>query len=172
MEITAAIVLFLVLTILVVAYRRKKVDPTTLQDLANLVTVSSVISAIVVGAIMGIGYLINTTPPIKPKPTVTLIPISTTTSTPDPCGIFISRVSRGSKVQSANLLSKNLNVRRLPSISADIITSVPNGTEFQILNGPICADGLMWWEASTMTGNTRGWIAEVNSNGIYYIEPK
>ena len=54
MEITAAIVLFFVLTSVVVAFRKKKVDSNTLQDWANIVTVASVISVILVGAIVGV----------------------------------------------------------------------------------------------------------------------
>jgi hypothetical protein len=80
-------------------------------------------------------------------------------------------VYKGEKVHSANVLNKNLNIRKLPSLSARIVTSVPNGTEFQILNGPICADGIMWWEASIIDGSNKGWIAEVSSSGTYYIQP-
>jgi hypothetical protein len=59
MEIIAAIVLFFVLTILIIVVRKNKVDSKTLQDWANLVTVSSVISAVSLGLIIGIWYVAN-----------------------------------------------------------------------------------------------------------------
>ena len=110
-------------------------------------------------------------------PTITPTLISNTPqhprpiSTIDPCGRFVSRIYKGEKVRSANILDENLNIRRSPSLSAEIITYVKNGTEFQILDGPVCADNLMWWEASTKNGSIKGWVAEVNSFGIYYLEP-
>ncbi len=71
MEITAAIVLFFVVTIFVVALRRKKVDSNTLQDWANIVTVSSVISAGIVAVIFGIRYLMNPVQSALPQTTTT-----------------------------------------------------------------------------------------------------
>ena len=123
------------------------------------------------------GALAAFAPPQSDKTSVTLLAVPTelsseSTLTIDPCKKFVSRVYKGEKVYAANVLDENLNIRRSPNLSAKIITYVKNGTEFQILNGPVCADGLMWWEASTNNGSTKGWIAEVNSNGTYYIEPK
>ena len=111
--------------------------------------------------------------PVLPKVLFAITPTSLPDPSPtiDPCKNFVSRVYKGEKVHTANILDKNLNIRKLPSLSAPIITSVKNGTEFQILNGPVCADTLMWWEASTTNGSVKGWIAEVNINGTYYIQP-
>jgi len=97
MEFIAALILFLVLTTLGVAFRKKRVDSATLQDWANIFTVSSVISVVIVGTLAGIGYLIKVvpsdvirpspqiiiTPTITPqKPTETSIPSNTSTGTP------------------------------------------------------------------------------------------
>jgi hypothetical protein len=76
MEITAGIVLFIVLTVFVVAFKKRRVDSNTLQDWANIVTVSSVISAGIVGLIVGISYL------IKPAP-LSLPPVTSTAPTTD-----------------------------------------------------------------------------------------
>ena len=74
MEAIEAIILFLVLTIIGVAYSRNRVDSATLQDWANIVTVSSGISLIIVGAIFGILFLVNHAqlPPAQPTDTPTV----------------------------------------------------------------------------------------------------
>ena len=73
MEFTAAVVLFFVLTILFVAFKRRKVDRNTIQDWANLVTVSSVISIVIVGLILGISYLIKQ---LSLTPSPSIVPTS------------------------------------------------------------------------------------------------
>ncbi len=49
-------------------------------------------------------------------------------------------------------------VRQQPTLSADIVTEIPAGDEFAVLDGPMCADGLVWWQVD-YEGRT-GWTAE------------
>jgi hypothetical protein len=60
------------------------------------------------------------------------------------------------------------NIRREPSSSSDILGQVPAGGEFTILEGPGCAENMVWWhiDYDTLTG----WIAE-GQNGTYRLEP-
>jgi uncharacterized protein YgiM (DUF1202 family) len=144
-----------------------------------LIVIAVIVRVLLVGGLVSNRAMPLATLPSNPIsiPNLFSNPTSTPTLSPspiptkDPCRFFTSRVYRGEKVYTANVLNKNLNIRKLPSLSAPIITSVQNGTELQILNGPICSDSLMWWEASTINGSVRGWIAEQNSAGTYYIQP-
>lgn len=157
----------------------KKTEPTKILTLDSTQPIKKQKNKfwiwVAVAAIIGLALLLTRTFLVPALTSVfypsTPTPLPSPTPTPDPCKNFVSRVYKGEKVHIANLLDKNLNIRKLPSLSAPIITSVQNGTEFQILNGPVCADTLMWWEASTTNGSVRGWIAEENSAGIYYLEP-
>lgn len=73
MDFTAGIILFFVIILLVVVIRKRKVDSNTLQDLANFLTASSVIAAVIWALIAGIWYL------IKPMRSNTLEPVLTPT---------------------------------------------------------------------------------------------
>jgi len=53
----------------------------------------------------------------------------------------------------------NLNVREGPGLSYIIISTMPLGTIGQIVDGPVEADGFVWWEVDYAVG-VRGWSAE------------
>jgi hypothetical protein len=62
-------------------------------------------------------------------------------------------------------------VRSEPSKSADIIGQLYPGTAAFVIEGPVCADGLVYWkvEHSTITGGA-GWTAEGDGKE-YWLEP-
>ncbi|HNE03025.1 MAG TPA: SH3 domain-containing protein [Anaerolineales bacterium] len=94
------------------------------------------------------------------------------TATSNLCEGYNSRVQIGAKVITANALDQSLNIRKLPSLSSPIVNSLQNNAELQILDGPICSDKIMWWEASTTDGKVKGWVAEVSLSGVYYLRPE
>lgn len=51
-----------------------------------------------------------------------------------------------------------LNVRVLPSLQADVVACLPDGTEVEVRGGPREADGYVWWELATPQGD--GWAVE------------
>lgn len=51
-----------------------------------------------------------------------------------------------------------LNVRTNPSTSAAVLTVLNVGSVVSIVDGPVNADGLIWWRVQTDAGN--GWVAE------------
>jgi hypothetical protein len=61
------------------------------------------------------------------------------------------------------------NVRRLPGVSAEVITQKPEGETFQVVGGPACADGFAWWQVN-FPDNTYGYVAE-GTLTEYYLEP-
>jgi hypothetical protein len=59
------------------------------------------------------------------------------------------------------------NIRQNPSRSASKIGRIPAGGRFEVLEGPICADGYTWWKVN-YTGIV-GWTAE-SGGGAYWLE--
>jgi hypothetical protein len=65
-------------------------------------------------------------------------------------------------------------VRDNPSLSATQIGSLEPGTMVEILEGPVCADGLVWWKVSEdewYGGGVAGWTAEGDGKE-YWLEPQ
>jgi hypothetical protein len=62
-------------------------------------------------------------------------------------------------------------VRSAPSKSAEVIGQLYPGTPSLIVDGPVCADGLVYWqvENSTIPGGS-GWTAEGDGKD-YWLEP-
>lgn len=61
-----------------------------------------------------------------------------------------------------------VRVRSVPGLDGEVLTMLDLGEEFDVLDGPICVDGYLWWHVR----NSRldGWSAE-GVPGNYYLEP-
>ena len=60
------------------------------------------------------------------------------------------------------------NLRNAPNRDAGIVGQIPGGTQFDILAGPGCDRGVLFWQVS-YNGAT-GWTAE-GQDGSYFLEP-
>jgi hypothetical protein len=64
-----------------------------------------------------------------------------------------------------------VNLRVAPSITAE---AWPNGLELgedmEVLEGPVNADGLIWWRVRTDV-NREGWAAESSGETVYLEAP-
>ena len=60
------------------------------------------------------------------------------------------------------------NVRIGPGLDYSRVGEVPGSAEFDVLDGPICADGFAWWQVHFE--NTTGWTAEGQDEN-YWLEP-
>lgn len=67
-------------------------------------------------------------------------------------------------------------LRSVPEAGDNIIDNLPEGTEFKIIEGPVCyprpgrSDAYVYWKVNVPSRNVTGWLAEGDANG-YYIEP-
>jgi hypothetical protein len=61
-----------------------------------------------------------------------------------------------------------LNVRGAAGLSGAVIGQVAEGTPFDVVDGPVCADSIFWWAIATDT--MVGWAAE-GADGEYFVEP-
>jgi len=61
-----------------------------------------------------------------------------------------------------------VNVRRLPGTENRLVTTIPINALFQVLDGPVCADGFQWYKVHYREAT--GWLAEGDLTS-YYVEP-
>lgn len=80
------------------------------------------------------------------------------------------RMSIGMKGRVTYRNNVALMLRSEPHISEDtFIKNLREGTRIEIIGGPVCADGFIWWNIRTQEG-ANGWSAE-GGNNEYYMEP-
>ena len=60
------------------------------------------------------------------------------------------------------------NLRAGASSSTEKIGEIPGGGAFTVLSGPICSNGLNYWQVSY--NGQSGWTAE-GRDGAYWLEP-
>jgi tetratricopeptide (TPR) repeat protein len=71
----------------------------------------------------------------------------------------------------ARVLETPLNFRPEPSTQLARITQLQPGTNLQIIGGPQCNEGYVWWQA--LVDEVTGWLAEGQaSDGTYWLEPR
>ncbi|MBC6936866.1 MAG: SH3 domain-containing protein [Chloroflexi bacterium] len=62
------------------------------------------------------------------------------------------------------------NLRREPTTQGLLLGSIPGGDIFQVVDGPRCADGYVWWQVHY--GGKTGWTAEGSpQQAEYWLEP-
>ncbi len=97
-----------------------------------------------------------TEPPVVlelPTPTPVLEPTPTFTPTPIP-GTALA-VGQPARVAAPG----GLNIRETPGTSGPIITRLGFGQLVTVLEGPVSADGFIWWKVDDGQGNV-GWAAQ------------
>lgn len=100
--------------------------------------------------------------PINPTPIFTPTAIPTFT-----CNGVTSRLSVGVTAQVTPGLPNNL--RALPGESGDYLDEIPPGFPFEIVGGPECNSGLLWWQVNYQ--GTIGWTGEAGSSDDYWLVP-
>ncbi len=103
---------------------------------------------------------VNNTPVVPPTPQATSIPIFQ-------CNGVISRLYVGLTAQVTPGLPNNL--RAQPGESGQYLGEIPPGFPFQIVGGPECNGGLLWWQVNYQ--GTIGWTGEASSVEDYWLEP-
>lgn len=64
-------------------------------------------------------------------------------------------------------------VRSAPGINnSSVVTVIPDGSPAIILQGPVAADGYLWWQIETTENNVIGWVTEyIPSENIQTLVP-
>lgn len=89
-------------------------------------------------------------------------------------GVYLTVVSSGpfSIGDTVYVTSDTLNVRSGPGTGYSIIDTISYGTNGLIIDGPVSADGYVWYEIEYVGGTYAGWVASeylglVTIDGIY-----
>ncbi len=59
------------------------------------------------------------------------------------------------------------NLRSAAQVAAPVVGELAEGAEVQVIGGPVCADGLTWWQVQS--GDLSGWTVE-GDGGTYWLE--
>jgi hypothetical protein len=95
-------------------------------------------------------------------------------ATPRPdCTSGWTRLATGGQAKVSEDNPTPNRVRAGPSRGNDIIAQLPPGTVVEVLEGPVCAEGLVFWKVdSDLIPGGVGWTAEGTGQGVdYYLEP-
>lgn len=100
----------------------------------------------------------------------TATPAFTPTPAPASCPAtsVVTRLYPGARGRV--IQTDNVSVRESPGISFDRIGRVAPGQTFQVIEGPMCADDMAWFEIIYGISAIRGWVAE-GRDGEYFVEP-
>jgi len=64
---------------------------------------------------------------------------------------------------------KSNNVRRLPNDHATIIGKIDPGEQIDILDGPSCQGGYVWWKIRSLSSGLTGWSAEGDQSNYWLL---
>lgn len=98
----------------------------------------------------------STHTPIFPTPTIM----------PSPTPLAL-RVGASAKI--VNIAGSVLRSRKEPTIKAPATASFKEGEKVRILEGPVEADGFVWWKIEGDSGS--GWSAQQSKDGQVWLQP-
>lgn len=105
-----------------------------------------------------------TLPTARPTPLPTAVPV---VIAPEPAPEPVIAV--GGRARVADLSGAPLRAREAPGLDARIVARIPEGSEVDVLAGPVEAEGYTWWQISSPAG--MGWSAERSPDGVVFLEP-
>ncbi len=88
-----------------------------------------------------------------------------------PCsGAIPSQLEIGYYAQVTYTDGTPTNLRQYPTVNGPLLKTMPEGQDFIVIDGPVCADGYTWWQIWAYDMDL-GWAAE-GSDEVYFIEPQ
>lgn len=63
-----------------------------------------------------------------------------------------------------------LRLRGEPGLEGTLGGEIEPGDVLDIINGPACADALVWWEVQSLSSGNAGWAAEGNAYGNWLVK--
>jgi hypothetical protein len=103
-----------------------------------------------------------------PAPTSFVMPTAPPPPTASCAGAPRERLIIGERGRVLPDDPRPVNVRRLPGTENRLVTTIPINGIFQVLDGPVCADGFQWYQVHYREAT--GWLAEGDLTS-YYVEP-
>lgn len=102
-----------------------------------------------------------------PTPAPTRTPIFAT-ATPQPTPTQPA-LQVGASAQVSNTQGATLRSRKQPSLDAPTTANFKEGERVKLLEGPVEADGFVWWRIEGASGS--GWSAQQSRDGLVWLQP-
>ena len=105
--------------------------------------------------------IITPTPTDYVPPTATpyMAPTDTPAAPTAEAAVTSAPISVGAQVKIVNTGPTGLNFRKEPARAAEKISSLPEGSVYQVVGGPQQADSLTWWQLKDPASGQTGWGA-------------
>jgi hypothetical protein len=103
--------------------------------------------------------------PVQPTRTP-LFPTAVPSATPAP---IVRTLRVGGSAQVANTEGRALRGRAAPGLKAPVRVAFAEGEQVRILEGPVTADGYVWWRVEGRNG--AGWAAQQSLEGVVWLVP-
>jgi hypothetical protein len=75
----------------------------------------------------------------------------------------------GAGAQVVNIEGSVLRGRKQPNLKAAATAAFKAGERVRILEGPVEADGFIWWKIEGASG--AGWSAQQSKEGVVWLKP-
>ncbi len=85
-------------------------------------------------------------------------------------GAPVTRLQKNGYLYGSTASSTSNNVRSSPGTGANVLGLLPPGKAAQVVDGPLCVEGYVWWKVRTLTGTLTGWTAE-GKGSTYWLVP-
>jgi hypothetical protein len=86
----------------------------------------------------------------------------------DCAAALLPRLTVGSSAMVSFTDGSPLNVRDAATRGGTVLAQIPEGSQFTVIEGPTCADGIYWWRIQAE--GAAGWVAE-SVDRVYLVEP-
>ena len=80
-----------------------------------------------------------------------------------------TRLHEGDRVAVSQEPPLSSRVRSSPQISGPVVGVLEPGEEADLLVGPVCGDGYLWWYVAPENGSAAGWVAEGDAEGAWLV---
>lgn len=101
--------------------------------------------------------------------TLSLTPHPSHAQTDPACGTLAPRLVVGGRARVVTEAGQTLRLRTAPNLASGTSARLAPGDTLIVLQEPVCADGLRWWQLRTASG-LPGWTAE-GRGAVYLLAP-
>jgi hypothetical protein len=117
--------------------------------------------------------LTHTYTPIPVTKTLTKTQIPKATSTPDVwvnCNAdYVSRLKVGDNAFVSDTPPLSNRLREGPNVNRKIIGYIDPGERVEILKGPSCSNGWVWWRVKSLKDGEVGWTSEGDEDNYWLV---
>ena len=158
-------VMSVIIAIALIAGGATRTEPTPLTDVKYFTATKTLVKKT------------NTYTPIPvtktPTRTPTKVPVLRATTTPDiwaNCNAdYVSRLKVGDKAFVSNTPPLSNRLREGPNVNRKIIGYIDPGEQVEILKGPSCSNGWVWWRVKSIKDGEVGWTSEGDEDNYWLV---